>query len=720
MTFSFGYSPWLLVLSLILAGGLTYWTYRSTIPALSTRWRWLLGGLRFASLSILCFLLLAPVVRQLTETEQPPVLAVLVDDSRSMRVVSRGADDTTSQAVRDRLRPAISPILDETPGTARVFGFDQSLRGLPESPLDSLFFDGARSNVGAALEDVTEALQDVNLQGVAIVSDGQYNSGRNPSRVADRFSVPVHTVTVGDTSRRRDLRVRRVTANDRAYTDTEVPVRATLDAEEVGGEAVTVSLQKDGTVLDTTDVTLPTGTAELSVNLSYRPERAGLTQLSVRVSPVPGEATTGNNARSVSQRVLENKRRVLVLGAAPSPSFAALRRVLERDANTTVTARVPKENGAFYGGPLPDTLSRYDVVVSAGFPSEAVPGSVVEQVADALSSRTPGLFLLDRQTDVEAWRTYFSDYLPADPPSGRLRFTEASFVPVEAERSHPVFQIDDVDASLFQRLPPLAVSSTAWTPSPDATVLATAARPALSQSDPVLVVRRRTGQRTAALLGTDTWRWATLSSDLSAADPLWPGLISNLVRWVAIQNDDRQVRVQPVTALFEGDESVSFSGQVYDGSMDPVPDATVGVTITDSAGTEYPHTMEPIGNGQYELDIGSLPEGTYQYEAIARQSDARLGSDRGQFSVGALRLEYQQPRANPVLMRQVAARSGGRAYTTENAGSLPDHLASSSTFDATVATETTEAELWRTSVFLVILLGLLATEWTLRKRFGLT
>jgi len=720
MAFSFGYSPWLLVLSLILAGALTYWSYRATVPTLSAQWRWLLGSLRFASLALICFLLLKPIVRHLNETERPPILAVLVDDTQSMRVVSGGTDDTSTQAVRNRLRPALTPLLDDLPGTARVFAFDRELRALSSSPLDSLTFSGARSDLGAALQGVTEALQGENLKGVAVLSDGQYNSGRNPARVADRFSVPVHTITVGDTTRRRDLQVRRVATNDLAYVDTEVPVRMTLGTEDLGGTSTTVSLRQAGTVLDARDVSLPTGTAELSVDLSYRPERAGLQQLTVRASAVDGEATTRNNVRSFSQRVLENKRQVLLLGAAPSPSFAALRRVLDGDANTTVTARVPRKDGSFYGGPLPDTLDRYDVIVSAGFPSTPVPDDAVQRVARQLQDGTAGLFFLDRQTDISAWRTYFSDLLPARPQSTRLTFSEASFAPVEAERSHPVFQFEETDLSLFKRLPPLTVPSTAWTPSPDATVLADAVRPALSQNSPLLVVRRRAGQRTAALLGTDTWRWATLSADLQTADPLWPGLVSNLLRWVAIQNDDRQVRVQPASTTFEGDIPVAFTGQVYDGSMTPVSEATVNVTITDSTGTEYPHTMEPLGTGQYELNVGSLPEGTYRYAAVARQAGRSLGRDQGQFSVGALRLEYQQTRANSVLMQQIATRSGGTAYSATEAPTLPADLAASSSFSSTVVTETTEAELWRTSLFLAVILTLLAAEWTLRKRFGLT
>lgn len=718
MAFSFGYSPWLLGLSVLLAGGLTYWSYRRTIPALSVGKRWGLGGLRFLSLVLLCFLLLKPILRMVDETTQPPLLAVLVDDSRSMRVVQ--GTDTSTAAVREQLASLLPPLQEEAPGRVRFFGFAPSLRPLPDAPSDSLTFTGRRSDLGAALQGIPEELQGQNLQAVALVSDGQYNSGRDPARVADRFPVPIHTITVGDTTRQRDLQVQQVVTNDRAYVDTKVPVRVTLQATDLGDAQTTVLLRRENETVDTARVTLPQGRAETSVDLTFRPEAPGLRRLTVRAVPVAGESLTENNVRTLRIRVLDNKRRVLLLGDAPSPSYSALRRVLARDANTTLTARVPKKDGSFYGGPLPDSLGRFDVMICAGFPSAVVPKPPIRRVADRVKAGTPALFVVGPRTDLSAWRSHFADALPALPTGTGLSFAEATFAPVDAERSHPVLQIEGAKIDLFRRLPPIEVPSTNWSPTPDARVLAQASRPALSRKDPALVIRRRAGHRTALLLATGTWRWATLPADLSAADPLWPGLVSNLLRWVSTNTDDKQVRVQPTTSTFEGDQPVTFRGQVYDASQAPVSQATLNLVITDSTGTEYPHTMEPLGNGRYTLDVGSLPEGTYQYTATATLDDDQLGTDNGSFSVGALRLEYQHARANPVLMRRIAARSGGNAYNAETAATLPTDLAADSTFAPTVSTDAREAELWRTSLFLFLILGLLAAEWTLRKRFGLS
>jgi len=508
--------------------------------------------------------------------------------------------------------------------------------------------------------------------------------------------------------------------NDRAYLDSEVPVSATLTATEGGGESVTVTLEQEGTTLDRQQVRLPTGTGEVSVDLTFQPETAGLQQLRVRTTALSEEVTTRNNVQAFSLRVLESKRRVLLLGAAPSPNVTALRRVYARDADTEVTTRVPQTDGSFLEGELPDDLSSFDAVVCAGFPSTVVPSDVTARIADLINDGTPALFFLDRQTDLSAWIQHFEEALPATPDTPNTDFVEASFQPVESERQHPVYRIEDADLSLFGRLPPLQVSASSWTPSPDARVLGTTAGPSGATGDPLLVVRQRAGQRTGALLGTGVWRWALLPSPLDAADPLWPGLTSNLLRWLTTETDDSPVRVRPVTNTFDGGEPVSFTGQVYNESLQPVVDATVAVRVRDSSGTDYPYTMDPAGQGRYTLDVGTLPEGTYRYEATAQLDGSELGTDQGTFSVAPLQLEYQTPRADPVLMRQIATRSGGTAYTPQTLDQLPEDLARRSSFSSEVAQQSSEAELWRSVYLLIAILFLLAGEWTLRKYLGLT
>ena len=721
MAISLGTSAFLLALSVLAAGGASYWAYRQTTPPLARGPRLLMGSLRFLALSLILFLLFEPVYRSLDANEQPPLLAVLLDDSQSLRVTAGTTDaDTSSTAPRAAFQRALDNVQEGgATGEQRYYRFGRTLQPLPSGALDSLQFEAARTDIAAALERTRDALQQDNLRGVVLVSDGQFNSGQNPLFVAERFVVPIHTIAVGDTTRRRDLQVRRVTTNDIGYANVQLPVQVGLRTEAAAGETVQVSLYRNGDRLDTTPVQLPNGTAEVPVDLSFTPTDVGLQRLTVGVTRLDDEATYRNNEQSFTVRVLESKRRILLLGAAPSPNFAATRRLLSRDENTQVVPFVPRQDGSFYQGDFPSALDDFDVIVLAGFPSSFAPPAAVAQVASAADDGTPLLFLLDRQTDLRQLRDQFGDLLPARPEQVRRSFVEAALVPTEARRSHPVFDIPDVQPDQWRRLPPLNYSETRWAASPDAQVLATIRVRDVALDDPALVLRRRAGQRSAALLATGTWRWANLPADLEALSPVWPSMLSNLVQWVATRENDQPVRVRPVQRTFAGGEPVEFTGQVYDESLNPVSDAAVTVNVIGPDSTRYPYRMQPTGNGRYRLDAGTLPEGTYAFAAEAVREGATLGSDRGQFAVGSLTLEYRNTRADAALLRQIAQRSGGSFHTVASAGDLPGLLASSEQFSSVIVTQEREQRLWHMSSFLIAIIALLAAEWALRKRNGL-
>lgn len=718
MSFSFGLHPLLLAAGLLTAAGLTYWTYRGTTPRLPTWKRGLLMALRFVALAIILFLLVQPILRRIARDVREPVFAVLVDDSQSLPVTSGTPD--SAEAVAGQLRTLLRQTLrSDLSADTRVYAFDAGTRRLPgRAPIDSLRFDGARTDIAQALDYLRDDLRAEHLGGVLLITDGQYNSGRNPIYVAERYPVPIFTVAVGDTTPSRDVQVRRVTTNDIAYLGTELPVQVGIRSEDMGGRTVTVSLLRDGRALDQETLTLPPGTAEVPVELVFRPETPGLQQITVAVSQLPGETTTRNNVESRAIRVLENKRRLLLVGAAPDPDVSALRQLLESDPATEVQAFVQLRRDAFFEGPLPSSFDDVDVIVLAGYPGEQASAAAAERLARA-AEQTPLLFVLTRQTDVAALVRHFGDVLPVVPEQIRPGYTEATFVPTPAGERHPVLQTTAPAGASWRTLPPLYYNQSRWSPSPDARVLATLEIRGVALDDPLLVVRSRAATRSAALLGVGSWRWKNLPEDLESAAPLYPSLVSNLVQWLAAREDDRPVRVRPVQPHFAGGEEVSFSGQVYDESLRPVDDAEVAVEVTAPDGTRFPYRMQAVGNGRYMLDAGTFPEGAYAYRAAASRDGAVLGEDAGEFSVGGLTLEYKETRANAALLRQIAERSGGAFLGVSDEVALDERLTSLAGFEPLIVEETRETELWQLSTFLFLVMGLLATEWFLRKRSGL-
>ncbi|MEM1042059.1 MAG: vWA domain-containing protein [Bacteroidota bacterium] len=708
MDLSLGYSPLLLVACLFAAAGLTWWTYGRSVPRLAPGRRAVLMALRGAALFVVLLLLFEPVLRQVEATEEPPVLAVLVDGSQSLGRED-GAGDGAATA-RDALRR-----IPDVDGETRVYSFDAEAS--PLDARDSLRFDGVRTDIAGALSRVEADLDGQNLGGVLLISDGRYNTGRNPLYLAERYDVPIYTATVGDTTQQRDVLVARVTTNEIAYAGVELPVQVAVRADGFGGERATVSLFERGERLASQQVTLPEGGVEATVDLSLVPEAEGLRRYTIAVTRFDGEVTYGNNTEAVAVRVLSNRRRVLLLAAAPGPDLAALRQVLATDPNLEVVPRTQRSPGTFYEGRLP-TLEGFDAVLLAGWPGRAADRATAQRVAAAAGAGVPLLFLLTRQTDLPSLRSTFGDALPAIPEVVRTTFTEAALVPTAAGALHPVLQVPAVPPGLLDRLPPVALSDSRWAAAPDARVLATVRVRGVPLGDPMLLVRQRGRARSAALLAAGTWRWQNVPADLDAVAGFYPGLVENLLRWLTTREDDRPVRVRPVRSLFGEGEAVQFTGQVYDESLAPIPDASVQVRITAPDGTTSPFAMRAVGSGRYTLDAGTLPEGDYTFRAEAERAGAALGTDRGAFAVGALALEFRDTQADAALMRGLARRSGGTVIDPADLDELPARLAAGG-FGPRLVEEERETELWHLAWLLAVVIALLAAEWVLRKRSGM-
>lgn len=720
MSLSFGLNPWILIPALLTAAALAYWLYRRTTPRISQSRRVILGLLRFLALFLVLLLLFDPILRLIDREEQRPVVAVLVDDSQSLLLTS--STDSTRESVQSRL----SDLLDRLPSAVRdaelrFYGFSESLSNVRGAGFqqDSFLFAGNRTNIAGALEEVREELRDEHLSAALLVSDGRYNTGRNPLYTAERFPVPIYTAVLGDTARHRDVQVRRVVTNDIAYIDTELPVQVGLRTEDMGGEDAVVSIARGGDVLSSQNITLPDGSSEVTIDLSVTPNEEGLHRYTVSVSRLAGEVTHRNNQEAVTVRVLRSRRSILLIGGAPGPDVSAVRQELSSGPTFDVTSYVLRSAGSFYEGTLPADLTDFDLVVLVGYPSVAATDDITNRIIAAAEDGTPLFLLLTQGTAIDALTDGLSDVLPVSAERVRSGFIEAIAVPTAEGLSHPIFNIPESDADSWRRLPPLYYSQTRWQSSPDASILARTAVRGVDLDDPLLVIRRRSQNRTAALLGAGMWRWRNVPEDLTDVEHLWPSLFSNVVEWLTAREDDRPVRVEPTRDLFGGGENVELAGQVYDESLNPISDATVEVQIRAPDGTVSPYVMNAIGNGRYTLDAGSLPEGTYSYEASATEEELELGGDEGSFAVGGLTLEFKETSADATLMRQIAQRSGGIFLEDGSVDPFGSTLNASGALAPVTVEEASELELRRQYVFLALIVVLLSIEWFIRKRSGM-
>jgi hypothetical protein len=171
---------------------------------------------------------------------------------------------------------------------------------------------------------------------------------------------------------------------------------------------------------------------------------------------------------------------------------------------------------------------------------------------------------------------------------------------------------------------------------------------------------------------------------------------------------------------FQQGSRVDFTLGANDSQGDPLPAAEYEVQIAKPDGTVETVRTSRRGDGAAgSFSATSLP-GDYRIMASARAAGESVGAATARFSVSDQDVELDQPAAEPMLLASLAnqtAEAGGAGLAPEELPDLLDRLrAKSQQFEEQVLETIT---LWDSWPAMLAFVGLLSTEWFLRKRWGL-
>ena len=703
------------LLAAIIAAALSFAAYRSPVPPVSTPWRVILGVLRWSALMLVFLLIGEPLLSVVHRTHQPPGVAVLVDNSRSMTLT----DGAGSRADAER-RVLASTELRAVAGGASASWllFDNRVRDIGTWSADSLTLTGDRTDIAGAFRALRERSSADNVRAVILVTDGNATTPENPVYDAEALAVPVFTVGVGDTAEQRDLAVRSVTTNAVAYAGTRVPVNVIVHSSGYGGERVEVTLDHRGRPADRATISVDAGTREYRVTLFMAPDSAGVHRSTVSVSRLEGEVTHKNNTSVVFTRVLSGKLKILLVAGSPGQDLAFLRHSLEADPNFDVTTRVQMPDGFREGHLTPELFTSSDCVILTGFPTAMTKDADLQMLLREDVQRKPFFVLLGRTVDHERLRR-LNPLLPFIVESVLPNELQVFMSVPETRRMHPVVRFRSAgEMDDWSSLPPVFRLQGNFRSKPESDVLGVVRLQTATLNEPLLVVRRIAGRKSAAFLGYGIWRWKMLAPLDGTAAQRADEFLGNAIRWLTSIEDERRIRVRPVRESFSAFEPVEFSGQVYDDSMEPLSEADITVVIEGPDGRTTTGLV-PLGSGQYAGSAEILPPGEYTFAASVNMGTQRLGEDRGSFSVGGLNAEFLETRMNRSLLEHLAFRTGGAYYDGRDLSGLAARIRSVPDFVPRERVERTETELWNSAWTLGLAVCLLACEWFFRKRLGM-
>lgn len=714
MTFSFGFSPWFIIPILIVAGLASWWLYKGTKDLLPTWLQVLLGTFRFIVITLLGVLLLQPLLNSLNKISFAPIVAVLQDVSESMVI------HPDSSKIRSDYPAQLAQFAGDFQNSdqkVELWGFSDDLQR--DLNPDSINFDKAGTHTSFALQEVIKKYRNQNLSALVLVSDGISTAGANPLYQIEGFQQPVFTVLVGDTTAQRDLRIKDILFNEIAYLKGEMPIRVIVEAQGYDQAPVTVTISGEGKVLDSQKLELNNRQTEGSVDFLIKPEKVGLIQYKIEISRLDKEITYQNNRQLIFVNVLETRVKIALFGGAPHPDIGALKEAFEQDERYECTVFLKKDKNSFYEYPLDYNLEDFDLFILHNYPSGSTDGNILQQISTQVKdNKKPMMVFVGAFTDISTLR-FLTEYMALSPVNFSNRSEEVIVNFLPSYKQHSTFTFDENWLRWVNSTPPIFRNRSEWQPKANAEVFATAKIKNIDVGYPVFAVQNQLGRKNMVFLGENIWRMRAQSYIEEDNFGLFDDWLFNNVKWLIVSDDKRKFKVTPSKPVFNGNEAITFRGQVYDDSYNPVSGAEIKLTLTSPNGNEDEYYLNEVSSAQYFLEFFNQEEGTYTYVAEGRNNGQIIGRDQGQFSVGKSNIEHLRLQANKDLMEQIALRTGGEMIHVNNFGELPEKIRSLATLVPKVDYQRSTVSFHDWKWLLILLLLFLSVEWIIRKLYSL-
>jgi len=731
---------WVLVIAAIALAA--YGAYLRTAITLTPRRRWALVSLRAFTLLLLVVFLLRPVRLLPPKNPRNQPLPILVDVSRSMNLAEASGKrriDRATDILTRQVLPAVSARFQP-----EILTFGESLT--PGSPT-TLTATARRSDLSGALRALRERYRGRSLPGIVVLSDGGDTSGQDAASEVESGGAPIFTIGIGDFEPQRDREVLALTAGDPNVENALVDLSVSAVSRGLGTAPLRLRVLANGQPVDARTITPQADGSPIQETFLVAPDRTSPTLFTVEIPEDGDEAVPENNRRSVLVSPPGRTRRLLFVEGGPGFEHSFIKRAWGKDSSLEVDAAVrkgkndlgqntfylqapPSRGPALLSGFPRDrrALFAYDALILGNVEGDFLTRDQLALVTDFVAERGGGLLLFGALSFARGGfiGTALENALPLELSDRRGGLARTSMQTGGASsamyrialtregETHPLMRLGldrEETRRRWSAVPPLASTAMLGPPRPGAQVLAVTGTPNGGRS-PLVAVQRYGRGRSMIFAGEATWRWRMgLPSDDRTHEVFW----RQVARWLSTDAPD-PVSITETGPAMPGDV-LKLDTLVLDADFTAVSDAVIRmrVKLPGGASRDFSPTLVDAASGLYRTFLHLDQGGVYRLTAEARRGTAVLGSSDRWVLVGGADLEMADPRLNEDVLTRLAAASGGRYLREADLTGLSALLKASNAD----LPPPDQQDLWNTFWMLGVIIGLLSTEWVLRRRWGM-
>lgn len=690
--FSSSYSPLFLVLFLIIATAVSWYFYRNT--AVSNVRKYVLIALKTMAIFILLALFIEPVLSYLTGGDKTGRDIVLIDISRSSAIENRSEE--------------IKNILEETGinnSEGNVYGFSGSTFEIMN--IDSIVFNGYSTDLAASLRQIKEQYPDGSYSSVTVITDGVFTDGGNPLYEAQKFLAPFVVLPVGDTAVKKDVVIKKVAANEKAFTGTAVKIKTYFNVFKSAPAVINLKLLREGIEIKSQLVTTQPGMNNYEAGFDVTETAPGKIRYTVTAENLTDELTYKNNKSDFYITYIDNKINILVISGGPGYDNEFTGSVLKRIGNYNITYRTQKSAGEFYEGPIDSRqFAELSTLFLLNFPTSVTSAALVSDISNNTKQfNVPVIFFAGKNSDYQKLGS-FEELIPfsiSRPNSGENMF-----------RLQPVGGIDNG----LDKIPGLGATNEIFKnvsgiqPKPGSVTLATDK----ASGEPVIMNRVSGLSRSSAFLGYGLWRWK-LNPGTNAEKTL-EAMLMEMINMTLQKEKRTKLRVYPTKDIFDYTEGVKIYAEVYDDNYLLTRNANLTGKVTRKDGTSAGELKFTAVGNKFTAELPPLPADDYYIECDAEYNGTYWARDINRFLSDTVNTEYIETSPNIDLLKEFASKTGGALIAPDSIkeysailGKLKESLP-----EREVREKYLRFDLWGNKYYLMLVILLFSIEWVLRKR----
>jgi len=681
---------WMLLL-LPLAFVLAWYFYRenawlSTQSKLIQRTLPILRGLGLFLLMLL--LLNITLLFNKTEVERPSLITLIDNSSSMMRFRDSG------RIVRE-LENFKKGVQERFSGKYDLLFYSVG-SDIQEGGKISLNEDQSNHELG--FKHLSEQYLNRNVGAVLFASDGNFNTGDNPSYAAEQLSLtPIITLGVGDTTPKRDQLIGNLFYNDVVFLKDLFPIEVDVEAFKIKNTRANIRLIHNG-------VTLATKTVDYSaeeqafkqVQFQVAAEKTGFQAYTVSIDYLDGEYSRTNNSKTCYIEVIDSRNSLCFVTSSPHPDLSALRSAAETNENYLTTFSTPKElvSGnvkpdlvVWHGPNLPADQPAFEFLRSNKIPVLfVIPGNITNASITALD-----LFNLANQR-------------------GQTDEIQSAFNP-----GFTSFTLDETTRNSLELYPPLVSKFGSLVPKGNYETLLFQKVGKTVKKEPLCYFNKSATLSHGLIFGEGIWRWRLANYMKNKNHEHFNEIFLKIFAYLLVKREGIGLTVK-FEKRFSKNDRISVNANFYNASLEAITTPKISLSLRAKDGKKYVHQFRVLNQG-YSLDLGILAPGKYHWIATATHENKTYKKE-GDFLVEDISLEKSVNAANHGVLKQLSKQSGGNYYPFSAYKKALDSIEKRSDITSIERINTQFWDMVDSWLYLLLIAFCFFTEWFLKRYFG--